>query len=403
MDKQILRDLAKKQLEYANSETNQNTIKEWYRHNACKDGRPLIHLESRTFEHELIPQRLKCQDERARAIERELYRNILNHELLGDDSPVLDYFPLSKKVWMTPFGLHTRVHHAKNSLGHEFEHYIHDLEEDFHKLGTAEIVNCPEETEAEKQFLEEIFVDILPVKIINNSLYSVPTQTLVHIMGMETMYMSIMDYPELFHKMMKMYTADTIKYYRFLENERLLETTNHSEVLIQGSWCFNNELGNPAHVKTTNMWGYLDSQETGAMSPAMYKEFIFPYYKEISDNFGLLSYGCCEPIHPIWDNCLSTLGNLRKASISPWCNEIFMGERLRGSKIIFHRKPSPNYLGVGSALDEEAFRKHIRQTLHAAKGCVLEITQRDVYTINHDENKAKRYIEIIRQEIENHW
>jgi hypothetical protein len=147
----------------------------------------------------------------------------------------------------------------------------------------------------------------------------------------------------------------------------------------------------------------MDSQETTAISPKMFKEFIFPYYKEISDNFGLLSYGCCEPVHAIWDTCISKLQNLRKVSISPWCDIDFMAERLRGQNIIFHRKPSPNYLGVNKNLDEDAFRKHIRETLNSAKGCSLEITQRDVYTIHHDENKAKRYVDIIREEIGNCW
>jgi hypothetical protein len=95
--------------------------------------------------------------------------------------------------------------------------------------------------------------------------------------------------------------------------------------------------------------------------------------------------------------------NLRKVSISPWCDVNFMGDRLRGKKIIFHRKPSPNYLGTGTNLDEEAFRAHIREALIAANGCSLEITQRDVYSINNDEEKAKRYIAIIREEIENCW
>jgi hypothetical protein len=80
-----------------------------------------------------------------------------------------------------------------------------------------------------------------------------------------------------------------------------------------------------------------------------------------------------------------------------------MGEQLRGSKVIYHRKPSPNFLGVGSVLDEEAVRAHIRKTLQAAKGCKLEITQRDVYTINNDIKKAKRYVDIIKEEIINHW
>ena len=86
----------------------------------------------------------------------------------------------------------------------------------------------------------------------------------------------------------------------------------------------------------------------------MYEEFIFPYYKRISDLYGIFSYGCCEPVDPIWDNCLSKCENLRKISISPWCKEELMGEKLRGTKVIYHRKPSPNFIGVGKELDEEA-------------------------------------------------
>ncbi len=176
----------------------------------------------------------------------------------------------------------------------------------------------------------------------------------------------------------------------------------------QGTWAFTNELPGYDQVgkrKFTpgDVWGFMDSQETVGISPQMYEEFIFPCYKKISEQFGLLSYGCCEPVHPIWDNCISKLKNLRKVSISPWCDQQFMGERLRGSRVIYHRKPSPNLLGVGGQLDEQAVREHIRETLMAARGCKLEITQRDVYTINHDISKAKRYVEIIREEIADHW
>ena len=177
------------------------------------------------------------------------------------------------------------------------------------------------------------------------------------------------------------------------------------ESLGQGSWCYNHELPDWEEAKkrtliTRDVWGFMDSQETVGISPAMFEEFIFPCYKKISEQYGLLSYGCCEPVDPIWDNCISKLENLRKVSISPWCNEEFMGERLRGSKVIYHRKPSPNFLGIGTTLDEEAVRAHIRTSLMAAKGCKMEITQRDVYSINHDIAKAKRYVDIIKEEIE---
>ena len=154
---------------------------------------------------------------------------------------------------------------------------------------------------------------------------------------------------------------------------------------------------------TRDVWGFMDSQETVGMSPQMYQEFIFPCYQKISQQYGLLSYGCCEPVNPIWDSCLSKLDNLRKVSISPWCDEEFMGERLAGSKVIYHRKPSPNYLGVGTSLDEDGLRASLRKTFQAARGCKLEITQRDVYTINGDIGKAKRYVDIVKEEIEMNW
>ena len=80
-----------------------------------------------------------------------------------------------------------------------------------------------------------------------------------------------------------------------------------------------------------------------------------------------------------------------------------MGEALRGKRIVFHRKPSPNFLGVNTALDENAVTAHIKKTLKAAAGCTLEITQRDVYTIHNDLNKACRYVKLIRECIDQYW
>lgn len=138
------------------------------------------------------------------------------------------------------------------------------------------------------------------------------------------------------------------------------------------------------------------------MSPEMFHEFIFPCYKRISENFSRLSYGCWEPVSAFWED-IKTLPNLKKVSISPWCDEDFMAEQLKNSGIIYHRKPSPNYLGVGDNLDEDAFRQHIEKTIKTARGCILEITQRDVYTIHHDINKVKRYVAIIRECIDKLW
>lgn len=407
-DKLILRELAKKQLELANKPENVKRVEEWTLHNDLKGQRPMIHLEMGTFAHEILPQRVKCKGPFAREIEESIYCNFLNQELFDDDRVTPDCFPVGYHTYFKPFGIDIKVVRAtdsngENSVGHQFEHIINDLEEDYGKLKKSEYGVDIEKSLARKSAIEEIIGDILPVKLVGSALYSVPTQNIVHIMGMENMLYNICDYPDLFKEMMSRLADDTLAFFHFLEDNNALLPTTGCGGLSQGSFCYNDTLPKQGNIALKDVWGFMDSQETVSISPQMYEEFIFPTYKRVSEVFGLFSYGCCEPVHPIWDSCLSKLENLRKVSISPWCDEEFMGQRLRGSNTIFHRKPSPNFLGVGEKLDEEEFRGHIRKSILAAKGCKMEIAQRDVYTINHDVAKAKRYVDIIKEEIVNNW
>ena len=217
-------------------------------------------------------------------------------------------------------------------------------------------------------------------------------------MGTENMFTAFFDYPELATQALNNYASDYIEFLRAIEANNMLHPTTGAQTLIMGSKSFTNDLPGSGKITSRDVWGHLNSQESTGLSPAMFNDIVAPSYNRLAAEFGLVSYGCCEPVHDIWDCCLSKWDNLRKVSIAPWCDEELMGERLRGTKIIYHRKPTPNLLGVGTVLDEEAVRQNIRATMKAAKGCIIEITQRDVYTINHDEAKLKRYVEIIREE-----
>ena len=409
-ERKCLRELAKKQLEYSQLPIMEERKQLWYKHNEGNSVRPMIHVEIWTFEHDILPE-FKCETETGRAIELELYRNFTNYEKIDDDRIVPPYFPIQWDTYFKLFGVTIEKEHAVNStgqnVGHRFKYIINDLEEDFPKLGPTEYGADKEKTLAWKEFLENIFGDILPVKITNNCLGAVPTQEVIHLMGMENMLFAMYDYPDTFHAFMKRISDDYIEYFKWLESEGLLLPTASYEMLGQGSFCFTHELPQevPAGGKLTtkDLWGFMDSQETVGISPAMYEEFIFPYYKRVSDLFGLFSYGCCEPVDPIWDNCLSKSENLRKVSISPWCNEELMGEKLRGTKVIYHRKPSPNFIGVDEVFDEEGWRQHIIKTLKAARGCNLEISQRDVYSLKGDLERPRKAVKIIRELIEEYW
>jgi len=80
-----------------------------------------------------------------------------------------------------------------------------------------------------------------------------------------------------------------------------------------------------------------------------------------------------------------------------------MGEALRGTEIVFSRKPDPNFLSVDQRLNEEAWAAHIRETLDATAGVFVEFIIRDVYTVHGNLGNAHRAVEIARREIDRHY
>lgn len=406
-DRQRLRSLARHQLELANSDTNLERVELWKRHNACKGERPPIHIEVGTFARQVIAPQMQCQDPFARSLEWQMLQDCINLEVFDDDMVVPPFLRLPYDTHFRLFGHTIRqdIMYDENGLelGHKFHHIISDLEDDFDKiLSPTEFGVDQASTFAKKEQIEDVFGDILPVQLVSSCLCAVPTQQVVQLMGLENLIFSICDYPDLFHAMMDRITDSYISYFRHLEEEGVLLRNHGFEWLGQGSLCFFPEEDKEGPARTNELWGYMDSQETVGMSPDMFHEFIFPSYQKIAQYFGRLSYGCCEPVHTFWED-IKTLPNLKKVSISPWCDEEFMADQLRGIDIIYHRKPSPNYLGLDRHLDEDAFRAHIEKTLHTAAGCHLEIAQRDVYTVHNDIDKVKRYVQIIRQSIDRCW
>lgn len=400
-DRQILRELAARQMGYAQTEAMRQLHRSWRLHNTFRGDRPMVHIEMGTFENEMIPPLVRCEGEEARRVEAQLYRGFLNHALFGDDTVVKDYYPVRPRMHMKLFGLETKRIET-GGVGHQFVYQINDLEDDFPMLTVPSEYGFDREgTQKELDVANDLFGDILPAKLEGCCLSASPTQRVVHFMGMEKMLYAMYDYPDAFKKMMDLIADAFIGFFRFQEQNGLIRPTVDGERLWQGTWCFTDELpGWEEFAKrpftTHDVWGYIDSQETVGISPQMFEEFIRPSYQRIAECYGLLSYGCCEPVHAIYDSFLSHLPHLRKVSISAWCDEEFMGERLRGKKTVYQRKPSANYLGVGKDLDEDAVRAHIGKTVAAAKGCTLEISQRDVYSVANNPDKVRRYVEIIR-------
>ncbi len=401
-DRERLRQLAGRQAELAASPAMKRLYDEWVHHGQSGTlGRPMVRIELWTFEQDILPQLLECTGVEARGIERRLLANTVNYTLFQDDTLVPDHFAVNGHGWFKPFGL-TVKRQETGGVGHHFVSYLYDLEKDMGVLRKSEYGWRDNQEDLARA--HDLFGDLLPVKATGGQLGSSPMQDLVHIMDMEDLYMAMFDTPELFTQMLGRLTDDYAEYFRFLEDKGVLVSAARGQHLSQGSYCFTDRLpdGKP-NAQLTDLWLYMDSQETSGVSPEMYAELVFPSYEKLMGMFGRVSYGCCEAVHALWEPCLKRIRNLGKVSISPWCDETIMGNALRGTDIVFLRKPTPNLLGVGEVLPEDEVRRHLMETGTAARGCKLEISQRDVYRINGPADKVRRYVEIIRQVLADTW
>lgn len=403
-EKAYLRELAKKQLEYSRLPVMERRRRQWLDLNTGKPAEPPVVVETWTFDRDMMPESVfRCQSPAARAIEAVLLRNIREYELLNDDKVTPDFFPVALAVSIDEFGMDIGARHAADgrglSVGYQFEHPLSDLEKDFEKLKPVSIRVDLEATRRQMDFVQDALGGILPVVADGIPPYIGLTEKVIKLMGMESFYMAMMDRPDAVHRLMRYLADNQMEIMRFYEREGLLTLNNGNHQTAMSSYGFTDELpggGYDGHARLKDIWLWVESEEMAGASPGMFREFVLPYVAEAARLVGLVYYGCCEPLHPVWKDIRAAMHNVRKVSVSPWCDQRKMGECLQGSGIVFSRKPSPNYLGVDADLDEEAWASHIRETAEAAGGCQLEIIMRDVYRVR-DLTTVRRAVEIARE------
>jgi len=409
-ERAYLRELAKRQADYAALPVMADRKRMWYELNdGVRGARPPVIVETWTFDRDFMPESVfRCASDTGRGIEVQLLRNTRNHEFINDDKVIPDSFSIGWSVEIDSMGVEITTETVEDRqgvpTGYRYHHPIKNLKEDFHLLRPAVCRVDRERTMQWKAFLEELFGGALPVEIVSGTFGSTMlTNTVIALMGMEAFFVAMHDSPGETHGLMAYLRDNCLRKMRWAESEGLLRLNNGNQGSFGSSYNFTTKLPAPGYdggpARLCDMWDCANSQESVGISPAMYHEFCFPYYRDVCEPMGLLYYGCCEPAHPFWED-IRRLPHLKKVSISRWCDQRFMGEALQGTDIVFSRKPDPNFLGVDVHLDEEAWAGHIRETLEAARGAAVEFIIRDVYTVHGNLDKPRRAVEIARAEIE---
>jgi len=407
-EREYLRDLAKKQLEIASLPVMEERRKKWYRLNDGATAEPLVSVEFNGLPEQFFPPAV-CETPFARELETQFNKLLKYHEL-NDDRVIPAYFSIPVMNGFIPFGIKVGYsNRIQQSMGYAYDHPVKDLEQDFHKLGKSvyTVDDGLKNSTNRKAEIDEVFGDILPVKIEFPSFNISLGNIFCSFMGMETMFLAMYDYPALFHRAMTMVTNDYMEYMDALEKAGAILPNGDGSHLGQGSFGYTNDLRSAGDIKDgvafSDCWGYGNFQETVRTNPEMFDEFFFSYMEKITERFGLYSYGCCEPVHELWDLCLSRLTNLRKLSISAWCDEESIADNIRGRKIVYHRKPSANFISSDVIFNEEAFSAHIAKSVKTAKGCPLEVTFREELTLMNEPWRLKRAVELTREQFAKHW
>ena len=411
-EKHYLRRLAQRQVEIAALPVMAARRQMWTDMNDAKPGaRPPFVIETGTFDRDFMPASIfRCTSDYGRRLEGAFLRNIRHHEILDDDHVCPDTIDMNWHVWCNEYGIDIPTTYAKDTegvaTGYHFDCPIKDLAAGFDMVKPSAFGVNREETLAEKLFLEETFGDILPV-VIRSGTYgnNYLTQRMMRLMSMETFFLAMYDFPDKLHALMALLRDNAIRMARWAEQEGLLVLNNANQCTCGSCFNFTTLLPKapvaPGQVKLPDMWSSMDSQETVGVSPRLFHEFCFPYYRDLAAMYGLVYWGCCEPADPLWETSLSKLPNLKAVSISRWANQPYMAEVLADKGIVYSRKPNPNLLGVAVQLNEAAWAQEIRETLEvtAGKNIPLEFVVRDVYSMHGNLDKPRRAVAIARREI----
>ena len=227
------------------------------------------------------------------------------------------------------------------------------------------------------------------------------TQEIIMLIGLEQLMIAMIDQAQALHRLMAWIRDEHLHMLDWYEREGLLNLNNRNGCVGSGGVAYTDELpqadrqdGGP--VRTMDLWGFGESQETVGVSPAMFGEFVFPYQLPLLSRFGLNAYGCCEPVHQRW-SYIRQIPRLRRVSVSPWCDQPRMAE-LMGGDYIFSRKPNPAHVCVG--FNEPAIREDLRGTLAAAGKLPLEIILKDTHTVQNRPDRITRWVRIAREEID---
>ena len=386
-DVAIVRELAARVAEIAALPVQESKRALWRKLNGLRPERPMVMIDQVCWNEMNVDDELtlRCTDKECRGYEEYLRRTLFQWKHFPVDMVVEPFVRVPKAIRNTGFGVHvqeeTVVTDPTNSVvGHQFINQFRS-EEDVEKIRMPQVSHDAAETDRRLAVAHELFDGILEVRPWGADPYLSLWDPISTWMGVENALYAMVDQPELIHKILRRMTEGYLCMLEQLEQQGLL---CHSQSLIHCTGAYTDELPaagfNPDKPRTKDIWMFGLAQMLSTVSPEMFKEFEVDYASRICERFGLVYYGCCDPLDRKMKQ-VRMIPRVRKVSMSPWVDEQ-RGAAEIGRDFVYSRKPNPALL-AGPAFHEEQVREHLLATKEACRrnGCPLEYILKDISTV----------------------
>jgi len=402
-DGDILRRLASELAQIAALPVHKEKARLWQKLNDLESERPMVWINEICWHEMNVDDELTLRTEHpwARDQERELRRTLYQWRHLPGDMIVSDFLACPLAVHSTDFGIIedvdvVRTDAVNDVVSRHFKIQIRDFA-DLEKIRMPVVTHHAVATDIRFQAMCRVYDGILPVrKVGQTNIWFTPGDYLIRWWGIQEAMIDMIERPELVQAgVERMVDAWMVELDQFAA-QNLLSLDCDNTRIGSGGYGYSSQLPgtnyDANYVKPHNMWGCSNAQIFSEVSPRMHWEFALKHDLRWLSRWGLTYYGCCEPLDQKIE-ILRQIPNLRKISVSPWCNTPRVIEKI-GAQYVMSRKPSPAILAEDTWHPERA-RQDIRSFLEQTGGtCHVELIMKDISTVRYQPQRLWQWAAI---------
>lgn len=398
----ILRALAHEYMELYDEPVQEERRALWRAHNSLKPTRPLIYIRAFAWQ-EMPHSKCICNNPLLRYVENQLRYKLFWHSF-NDDSIFEPWLILNAVYSCSGWGIEGERQYSDEPGGSFKIDYPIKEYDDIVKLQKPRHEIDEAATAENYEIISQAIGDIIPIVIDRGPawrMWSADLSTSLGVLrGIEHFMLDMMDNPEWLHQIMSFMSDGVLHAHTSAEEKgdwRLCAHQNQSMPYAE-------ELQDPSpddkSVMRKDLWYFMAAQEFTAVSPAMHDEFLLQYQLPILQHFGLVAYGCCEDLtHKI--DMLRRIPNLRRIAVSPFADVDKCAEQIQ-QDYVFSYRPSPAEM-VSYNFDKDRIKKYLKRDFEKCKNCHVDITLKDVETVENDPDRIRKWVEITREVIDDIW